>query len=766
MTLSSPVNSHEAGRAERVELILRQLTTLPTLPAVALRILEATTSEHTSARDVVRLIEADPALTARILSLLKRADLGLRDDVITVERAVVLLGLEAVRNAALAVEVYETFAAAEAGPGSALVRAEFWKHSLAVACAAELVARGLKARDVAPAEAFVCGMLHDIGKIALDACLPKSYARVVRRCDHERACICDVERDVLGLDHTLAGKRLLTHWRLPQPIVESAWLHHHSALPDSVAHRRLVAVVHLADNLVRRQRIGYSAYQHVEPVEALAESVGLAPGHLDAVVQELPARLEAIAQAFGLDDIRSHQVYARSLADANTELSRLNARLADANRRLERRSQCFEALRQFVQSLADDSDVGAVCYAAAAVMGRLFSSPTAVAFARMRADGLMDASVWNGADHHRRTVVFDAAEQLVDVPPSGGAAQAGAVQLEKAHKFHVQVWERLTRLHPGTALWALPIVHARSEIGAVLFEAHEDDAAAFAPLRDECEALSTAFGLAMSSAAARAGAERLSEELLDMNRRLKTAQQALLRTRALSMVAEMAAGAAHELNNPLAVIAGRAQMLAGEPELSEDEATASALRVINDQAARASAIVSELLHFAKPPTPSPARVSLARVFETLWQHYQGGEIARGGRLSFEVSDADLCAVVDPGQLNTILKALIDNALEAADPQKGSVTVNSPSAATDETVRIRVQDDGPGMTADVVERAFDPFFSSRRAGRSRGLGLSHALRLTEINGGRLWLESTLQAGTTAFLELPARPAARPAAATAT
>jgi signal transduction histidine kinase len=71
------------------------------------------------------------------------------------------------------------------------------------------------------------------------------------------------------------------------------------------------------------------------------------------------------------------------------------------------------------------------------------------------------------------------------------------------------------------------------------------------------------------------------------------------------------------------------------------------------------------------------------------------------------------------------------------------------------VRLEIGDNGPGMTRDVLEHAFDPFFSSRPAGRGRGLGLSRAYRLVEINGGKLWLESIPQKGTTVFIELPAR-----------
>src|ERR1700690_1134824 len=98
----------EQLQARRVELILRQLDQLPTLPAVALRGLEATADSEASLTVIAKAIGGDPALTARILQLVHRADVGMGQEVTSIERAVVLLGFDAVRSAVLAVSVFET----------------------------------------------------------------------------------------------------------------------------------------------------------------------------------------------------------------------------------------------------------------------------------------------------------------------------------------------------------------------------------------------------------------------------------------------------------------------------------------------------------------------------------------------------------------------------------------------------------------------------------------------------------------------------------
>ncbi|MHC4609808.1 MAG: HDOD domain-containing protein [Planctomycetota bacterium] len=176
---SGATTASSAPDSSRVELILGQLEQLPTLPPVAIRILQATTSPDTNAADIVSLIETDQALTAKILSLVRRSDMGVSREVTTLSRAVVLLGFAAVRNAVLSIQIYETFAASQPGSAPGFDRSGFWKHSLAVACAAQSIARRGEGK-VPPDEAFVCGLLHDLGKAALEACLPKAYARVVR----------------------------------------------------------------------------------------------------------------------------------------------------------------------------------------------------------------------------------------------------------------------------------------------------------------------------------------------------------------------------------------------------------------------------------------------------------------------------------------------------------------------------------------------------------------------------------------------------------
>lgn len=122
------------NKGKKIELIIQQLDSLPTLPAVAARLLQITVRNDTQAEEVVRLIESDPALASRIMALATRANTGVRRQAVSLSKAVVLLGFDLVRNTVLSIKVFETFAHPNGDEAGGFDRTGFWKHSLAVAC--------------------------------------------------------------------------------------------------------------------------------------------------------------------------------------------------------------------------------------------------------------------------------------------------------------------------------------------------------------------------------------------------------------------------------------------------------------------------------------------------------------------------------------------------------------------------------------------------------------------------------------------------------
>ena len=727
---------------ERVELILGHVDRLPTLPPVAAKLLSVVSSEASSAQDVARILRLDASLTTGILRMLRRADLGVRNDRVTIDQAVALLGLRAVRNAVLSEQVFSVFS----GRGEDVdpeTRKGLWRHNLAVACAAEGLAERLNDRGLA-SDAFVCGLLHDVGKIALQACLPKSYARVVQLVNAKRRCINDVERDVLGLDHTVAGKRLAARWGLPQAIIDAIWLHHQDpdALPASVQNRKLVAIVHAADALVRRTGIGFSGYQPCEDIEA-SSGLELGPEDFGAVAASLPKRMAPLVETLGLDAEvsldESLQIVAERLAQHNAELS-------EQNRTLSIPAALFGVVQRFTQAATGVRDAVQVCEAAAEAL-RAGLPVRAACVALSRGDALPPAIAWSAIPGESSPQASDGLSATFSALCE---AASSATALRPAPLAAGPLWRECLREAPPSTLWMLRL--GPEPLGVVLFDA---DTAAIAPFIDavgEMAALARTFTLALSAAVDTSRAEHMTDELLDVNRRLRDAQAGLVRMRSMSMITEMAGGAAHEMNNPLAVISGRAQMELATAESAERR---KAMETIVEQTKKAAQIVLELMQFAKPDPPKPVQQSLGGAIEACFQHWQASLGERSERLSAQVLDENAVIYADAAHVMEILNRVVENAAWATDGNGGRIAVHSRSRSSDEAVRIVVEDGGVGMTPQVLEHALDPFYSHRPAGRGRGLGLSRAYRLAEVNGGRLLLQSTPNVGTTVTIALPSR-----------
>lgn len=738
---------------QKIELILAQLDNLPPLAPVATRILALTEDSRSNAKEIIELVASDPSLTTRILSLLSRAEHGLRREAITVEKAVLMLGFDTVRQVTLAAKVMEVFGSEdERGNVPGFDRMEFWKHCLGVACATRRIAMVTNI-SVRPEEAFVLGLLHDIGKDALRATMPKSFAKILRACRRTRADCSDAERALLGLDHTVVGHRLAERWGLPQPMVECIWLHHHApeALPASVASGGHVQAVQLADTLVREHRIGFSGSDTVTvSSRELAERLGLPEAERIAIVESLADEIEARAAWIGALELTSSDVYLKALLRSTEDLSAANAALSEQNKRLERKADCFAALASLSHSVSPGASVREVCAACAEALRCALSISSILVFVTSEDGGWVEMGLSDGdlsSEILERPT--DALDESQDAEAAVQTALAGTWIAPPGRAFDALIDRYRGRLGEGPT-WLLPLVREQHWVGGAMFAA---DGGAVARLRSESVefgALSAAVGLALAQAQAQAAAAALSDELAESNRRLATTQAELSRAKILKTVVAMAAGAAHELNNPLAVISARAQMLR---DRTSDAEVRDALDTITKQAHAGSNIVTELMEFAEPRAPVPEDVQLGEFLNTL---IAKPDLAAslGMVPAIEVPSDTPLVRFDREQLAQTFRELFRNAVDATDPASRRLTIKAAPDLTEENVVVVVTDNGRGMTAEVLNRAVDPFFSHRPAGRGHGLGLARVHRWLQENGGAIRIESDPGEGTSVTLRLPA------------
>jgi signal transduction histidine kinase/HD-like signal output (HDOD) protein len=749
--------SSDQVRSKRVELIVRQLEVLPTLPVVATKVLQATTAKETSVKEVISLIESDQSLTAKILGLTRKAHLGLGDTIGTVEKAVVMLGFDAIRNAVLSVQVFETFGGQPQTDKAEKTeqkfdRQEFWKHCLAVGCAAQLIVEQLPASKTLNAdEVFVCGLLHDLGKVALDACLPKSFTRVVEIAVNNRTSIADVERRILGLDHAAIGKRLAEHWQLPAPICHAIWLHHHksSSLPAQIPYRDLVDVIYLADLIAREQRIGFSGnYLFGDRSEPVATRMGIKSEGYQKILMELRKRMGDRAALIGLDEINSEQLYQQALQGANAELGRLNQSITVSNRKLKSKARYFDAINELHRQLSPSMPVIEIVEHIAVAVRTALDVPAVAAYREDRENRFLETAISDEAGTQNK--LFELPNTALSEVSNDSTEEKGFLidppgQLIEVIAYYAK------RLNPNPAK-VIPLMSHNQMIGGIVISADALTMDRLAREQHEVDALSTACGLAIGQSVAIESKDHLAEELLILSRQMKDLEEKLIEVRCIAATGEMAAGAAHELNNPLSIISGRAQLLQDqEPDADKQKA----LNVIVEQATIASDIITELMDFAKPVKPQRKMIELNEFILSSVEGFIQSHDLKPGQIQTEVVDEAGKVYCDRQQLQEALKALMANALEATGSKELELKVRAIAEDDGQHVQIRIQDNGPGMEPKVLSKAIEPFFSARKAGRGRGLGLSRAYRYIQSNNGNLWLESVQGMGTTAFIRLPAK-----------
>lgn len=218
----------------------------------------------------------------------------------------------------------------------------------------------------------------------------------------------------------------------------------------------------------------------------------------------------------------------------------------------------------------------------------------------------------------------------------------------------------------------------------------------------------------------------------------------------MNALAEMAGGAAHELNNPLAVISGRAQLLA---EAEKNQEKKQILDQIHENANKASEIIDDLMSFAEPPRPKPAQISIAQIIEEATQLAGRKTIIEELNAQIDIADGIESVFVDSAQIVSAIANIISNAVESYSDEIGPIQITAGSDTTTDMVRLSITDSGCGMAPQILQKAIRPFFSVRPAGRKRGMGLAYAARLIQLNNGSLNIESEPGIGTTVNIYLP-------------
>ncbi len=287
---------------------------LPSPPAIAVKILEAVKSDRQDFRELGRIISSDPALTARVLTLANSSFFGLPSKVDSLDKAISIIGTEALKNIALSFVIVKNFRGASQNGFDYNL---FWKRSITSAVSAELLSKQIGKKNE---DSFVTALLMDVGIMTMYLCRPVEYQRVF---DEKRAgglSVIEAERMVFGFDHQEVGFELLTEWGIPKQITTPILRHHHKPTGKEITAESVLYISDLISSI-------YHSSKSVEKFKTLQEVLERVAGYDEERVQELVDEVGEntleILSSFEIDAGKM-KPYSQLLQEANEELEKLN----------------------------------------------------------------------------------------------------------------------------------------------------------------------------------------------------------------------------------------------------------------------------------------------------------------------------------------------------------------------------------------------------------------------------------------------------------
>ena len=281
--VAQPINVHEA---------VKKVTTIATLPEVTAKIIATVEDPRSSAQALHKIVAHDPALVTRVLKVVNSAFYGLPGQIGSIERAIVLLGLNAVKNIAVAASLGQLFRGAKLCEGFAAK--DLWRHCVAVAVASRDLAKQMKLPMAD--EAFLAGMIHDIGLLVSLQLWPEQIRAVCERAKLAAGAgpsFCELEREMIGADHQQLGMALAEQWKFPRACQLVAG-HHHSPAIMGDQNRLLVSLVYAADTICCQSKHGLN----LTALHQRLDHAGLDDVKIErAVVERTAANLDGLVES-------------------------------------------------------------------------------------------------------------------------------------------------------------------------------------------------------------------------------------------------------------------------------------------------------------------------------------------------------------------------------------------------------------------------------------------------------------------------------------
>jgi HD-like signal output (HDOD) protein len=291
---AASAKSTPGGLPPHLYKAMGRLTEISSLPEITTKIIEVVEDPRATAHTMHEIVKNDPALASKILKVVNSAFYGLPSQIASLDRAIVMLGLSAVKNIALAASLAKLLK-----PGNLSDQFEardLWRHCISVGVCGRMLTKA--AHGHANDEAFVAGLVHDMGLLVEFQLFPDQLAQVVGKCQDTDLVFCDVETELIGANHQQFGAALSAKWKFP-PTLRCVISHHHNPAILKPEFRRIATLVNIADTICCQQQHGFWLTGHLQQItEESLTLVGVTAEQVADLVDELPERIEEAEAVF------------------------------------------------------------------------------------------------------------------------------------------------------------------------------------------------------------------------------------------------------------------------------------------------------------------------------------------------------------------------------------------------------------------------------------------------------------------------------------
>lgn len=266
-------------REDALEKIVMETVDVPSLPPIAAKVLQLINSDYASIAELEHLIEKDQAFSARLLRIANSPYYGRGRSIDTVSAAIILIGFNSMKSlvaAASMKDIHRRFG---------LFEQRHWEHSLGVSLAASLLA--VETQMIAPEEAMVGGLIHDMGKIVLNNSVPETYSLIIERVYEEGLSSIKAEDEMLGFNHCNVGGLIARKWKLPKSLEAVIEYHHAEQFPpfEDQNSETLCQIVRIADAICLHLGIGLRAV--VNPDTVGFEHIGMTASQFNELMDRV-----------------------------------------------------------------------------------------------------------------------------------------------------------------------------------------------------------------------------------------------------------------------------------------------------------------------------------------------------------------------------------------------------------------------------------------------------------------------------------------------